>query len=109
VPSPTGTPRASKFLEPVLGSIIHTCTTASIVDSMAGDDEALCVAVDKVVVVVGLDGVVVDGITEVPGVEVLVGVVAGVEVITDVFTIVDVVALVGVIMRYPINPNIPRI
>jgi len=96
-------------LMPVLGSIIHTCTTASIVDSMAGDDEALCVAVDKVVVVVGLDGVVVDGITEVPGVEVLVGVVAGVEVITDVFTIVDVVALVGVIMRYPINPNIPRI
>jgi hypothetical protein len=99
VPSPTGTPRASKFLEPVLGSIIHTCTTASIVDSMAGDDEALCVVVDKVVVVAGLDGVVVDGITEV----------LGVEVITDVFTIVDVVALVGVIMRYPINPNIPRI
>jgi hypothetical protein len=109
VPSPTGTPRASKFLEPLLWSIIHTCTTESIVDSMAGDDEALCIVVDKVVAVVGVDVVTVDRITELFGVEVVVGVVACVEVITDVFTIVDVVALVGVIMRYPINPNIPRI
>ena len=109
MPSPTGTPSASKFLEPVLGSIIHTCTTESIVDSMAGDDGALCVVVDKVVAVVEVDGVTVDRITELLGVAVVAGVVAGVEVITDVFTIVDVVALVGVIMRYPINPNIPRI
>jgi hypothetical protein len=93
---------------PALGSIIHTCTTESIVDSIAGDDEALCVVVDKVVAVVRVDGLVVDGITEVLGEEFVVGVVVGVEVITDVFTIV-VVALVGVIMRYPINPNIPRI
>jgi len=75
---------------------------------MAGD-EALCVVVDKVVAVVRVDGLVVDRITEVLGVEFVVGVVAAVDVITDVFTIVDVVALVGVIMRYPINPNIPRI
>jgi len=109
VPSPTGTPRASKFLEPVLGSIIHTCTTESIVDSMAGDDEAFCVVVDKAVAVVRVDGLVVDGITGVLGVEVVVGIVTGVGVITDVFTIVDVVALLGVIMKYPINPNIPRI
>ena len=82
-------------MEPVLGSIIHTCTTESIVDSMAGDDEALCVVVDKVVAVVRVDGVVVDGITEVLGVEVVVGVVAGADVITDVFTIVDVVGVSG--------------
>jgi hypothetical protein len=42
-------------------------------------------------------------------VETVVGVVAGADVITDVFTIVDVVGLSGIIMRYPINPNIPRI
>jgi hypothetical protein len=109
VPSPTGTPRASKFLEPVLGSIIHTCTTESIVDSMAGDDEALCVVVDRVVAEVRVEGVAVDRITELLGVEVVVCVVAGADVITDVFTIVDVVALSGIIMRYSINPNIPRI
>ena len=57
MPSPTGTPRASKFLEPVLGSIIHTCTTESIVDSKGGD-EALGVVVDKVVAVVIVDGLV---------------------------------------------------
>jgi hypothetical protein len=82
VPSPTGTPRASKFLEPVLGSIIHTCTTESIVESIAGDDEALCVVVDKVVVV-GLDGLVVDSLTEVSGVDVVVDAVTGVDVVTD--------------------------
>ena len=43
---------------------------------MAGDDEALCVVVDKVVAVVGVDVVTVDRITELFGVEVVVGVVA---------------------------------
>jgi hypothetical protein len=49
--------------------MIHTCTTESIVDSMAGEDEVLCVVVDKVGAV---DELVVDGLTEVPGVEVVI-------------------------------------
>jgi hypothetical protein len=83
VPSPTGTPRASKFLMPVLGSMIHTCTTASIVDSMVGDDAVICVVVDKVVAVAGVDGLIVDIATEVLGVDVVADVITGADVATD--------------------------